>query len=229
MSNSNPQQLVIGNTVDFYLCLSTRSSGYSNPDAVTLSGVTVTSPGLRDIFLKQLQKVFEQILQEHGPDAFKMPKSAAAVHESGHIIVGHSLGYRIKNARLIDHGSDIWGGITHLEQEPVGSKISGREPALRHARMIYAGAVAEAFLPPEVQHAASSTDEVMMSQMLTDTFIADNEDPETCWKREVHHDVVSRLKRNHEAFRQIASTLFKKSRIGGPRLQKMLAPVQISP
>ena len=82
--------------------------------------------GIRDAFLQRFREIVTDTLEEHGPSAFKMPKIAAAAHESGHVVVGHSLGYRIKKSRLIEYssGSDIWGGVTNHDQEPVGSSIA---------------------------------------------------------------------------------------------------------
>jgi hypothetical protein len=65
--------------------------------------------------------------------------------------------------------------------------------------------------------------------MIAGSLVAGNEDPATCWNRLVHDDVVERLKSNYDTLRTIGQVLFEKERVGGPRLQKLLATVQINP
>jgi hypothetical protein len=191
---------------------------FSNPDTITIYGITFKEPGIRNSFFKKLLELEEQAFQKHGPNAFKLPKEGTAAHESGHVVVGHSLGYRIKYARLIEEPPGSWNGVTCYDfgQNPTAELLLSR------ARMLYAGQAAETLIKPKFQSpAVSSIKELMVSQ----TAINDK----SRWNQEVHHDVLNRLIHNQEAFCRIAVILFKESHIGGSRLQKILSAVQVDP
>ena len=210
----------------FRLSSLSGTSDFSQPDRVTVSGIMIRGPGIRDSFLTAMRTGADRALAADGAGAFGMPRIAAAAHEAGHCIVGTSLDFAITNVRLIElfPGADLWGGITHHAQDnKADTPLMDAADALRHARMIYAGVGGEMFLHQEFQHAGSSLDEIVMSQYVTAVFVADeHEDPEPRWQRDVHNDVVARIYRNRVVFQKIAELLYQKGRLAGPRLRKLL-------
>jgi hypothetical protein len=230
MNERIEQAILVNDNVAIVMNYAVGAIDLSRPDRVTVSGITVCGQNIRQTFMEAVKKGGETAYRQQGTEAFKTPKAAAAGHEAGHVIVGTTLGYSMQSTRLIEYQPGMWGGITHHKREHKPGATVGPDEALRQARMLYAGVAAEKFLRSDFRHAASSLDELIMSQMIAAAFVAGkDEDQETCWNTRVHDDVIARLKAHHALLQELGNALFKIGRLAGKRLRTLIANVKVMP
>lgn len=222
------QTVMVDDEVAVVMNFAVGAIDISHPDRITVSGISVCGEGIRDSFIAAIKQGGKEAYQEQGIEAFKTPKVAATAHEAGHIVVGTSLGYVMRSARLIEYQPGLWGGLSqHKKLHKIGAKIVTSAESLRQARMLYAGAAAEKFLRADFRHAASSLDEIVMSQIIVSSFVdIKDEQPEIFWQQHVHEDVIARLQANYEPLKTISRDLFCTGRLAGQRLRELLTGIK---
>lgn len=194
----------------------------SSPDMATLGGITIYSPGIAVELQEACVKEAMRVLEEHGSAAFDLPKETAAIHEAGHIVIGRLIGKRLKGAKIRQHKSGNWIGVTNSHPEP--HSLDTPDKILREARSIYAGIAAEMLFDPDPRR-GSSIDEVVMSQLITAdaSRMLGVDDPRTYWVNEVHYAVGAELRCREKTVRKIASYLVRNHQIRQPTLNRLTA------
>ena len=106
-------------------------------DQVTLAGVTVK--GVNGVEMREmLDRQTAKILEQHGARAFACPKSSAAIHEAGHVVILTVLGYHAVSASIASPDNENWFGYTDCPDAGFNEKATAAEK-LNKARNLIAG------------------------------------------------------------------------------------------
>jgi hypothetical protein len=211
-----------------------KDNDFSRDDIVTIGGITVGADGIGKTLRERVNDHIRQILAEHGPSAFEMPKRAAAVHEAGHVVIDTVLGIKATNvfieARAIK-GKLAWGGYSEapdLEFFDTPDRPASFETLLNRSRSLFAGLTAEDLFAGDERRAGSSVDEIFASQLVCE--LACNRRPgrdaATIWQNDVVAWCARQLQHNRTVHGEIADALMAKRRIRGKRLRDLCAKVE---
>jgi hypothetical protein len=163
-----------------------------------------------------------------GPCAFECPKTAAAVHEAGHLVEHKVVGLRSRWAGIYPNrvgAQTFWGGRTRCEGLSRPDPTTAPETDLKFARLQMAGVMSEWLFDRKNYRAGSSLDEVTAAQaMVTNAAVKLG-----CPIKPLWLDMLAALGtdlKTHEAVvREIADVLMRCGSIAGSRLQRALARV----
>lgn len=211
-----------------------KDNDFSRDDIVTIGGVTIDMDGIGKTLRERVNAHIREILAEHGPSAFEMPKRAAAVHEAGHVVINTVLGIETTNvfieARAIE-GKLVWGGYSvapDLEFSDTPDRPASFETLLNRSRCAFAGLTAEGLFAGEDRREGSSIDEIYASQLVCE--LACNRRPgsdaATVWQNDVAAWSARQLRHNRIVHGEIADALMDKRRIRGKRLRDLCAKVE---
>jgi hypothetical protein len=138
-------------------------------DTVTLAGIKLQSPGVGRDVRDAIGSRVRHALETEGPRAFETPRSAAAIHEAGHIAWHLTQGRRIKRA-WIEPTLTGWIGMTEIHGKGWNVTLETQTATaiadhLEVARHLLAGVTAERLFEKDFR-AGSSIDEIVMSQLV---------------------------------------------------------------
>jgi hypothetical protein len=163
-----------------------------------------------------------------GPRAFECPKTAAAVHEAGHLIEYKLAGLRPRWAGIGPKrvGKEtFWVGRTKYHGSLRSDATTVPATDLKFARSQMAGVMAELLFDRENYRAGSSLDEVTAAQaMACNAAIKLNCAVEPLW-HDMLDTLAADLQANEAVVREIADVLMHCGSIAGSRLQRALAGV----
>ncbi|MGA2289054.1 hypothetical protein [Bradyrhizobium sp.] len=201
---------------------------------MTIGGITIHQDGIGKALRERVNAHIRQILAEHGPSAFEMPKRAAAVHEAGHIVIDSVLGIETTNvfieARAIK-GKLAWGGYSEapdLEFFDTPDCPASFETLLNRSRSLFAGLTAEDLFAGEDRREGSSVDEIFASQLVCEIACSrrPDSDAESIWQNDVVAWCARQLQHNGTVHGEIADALMDNRRIRGKRLRDLCVKVE---
>lgn len=209
-----------------------QAANLLHDDVFTLAGFTMVGPGLGKAVRERFVSIVANTRRQYGPEAFEMPKSAAALHEAGHAVINAVLGVRTTSV-LIDPiskgGKLYWGGYTDAPELAFADTPSSRvsfDRLLNRARIVYAGLAAELLFAGDDKREGSSIDELMMSQILAEqAALLVGANAERLWRDEVANWCHIQLCRNRDAHAEMAAALLKRGRLKGKLLRELCAKV----
>jgi len=178
----------------------------------------------------------------HGTAAFASSREATVLHETGHAIVGAHEGFKIREVTiceqaLLNGGGSIWTGrCEEAAQKWTTGPDTTADEDLRRARFIVAGLAGEAVMGRDKP--GSSLDELALSQFVGVNAAAKLADPtltdakydayvQQLWHEKVWDETVAILRKNREAFIQLANCLHQQKRVDGVKLRKILRKIEI--
>jgi hypothetical protein len=87
-------------TLGRFVSWNDNSMDLSDNDRATIGGITIESPQIGVNLRQVLNEEFYRVLNQHGAKAFESPKTSAAIHEAGHVVVHTVNGTRVKRSRI---------------------------------------------------------------------------------------------------------------------------------
>jgi hypothetical protein len=211
-------------------------------------------PDVSARLLDGIEDTARGILAKHGIAAFEMTKKAAAFHEAGHAIVGTHEGMRIKSVSIESRSMPgvagmQWTGFCLNADGWTSGPHTTAQADLSRARYVLAGYVAEAATNTDMP--GSSIEERGLATMLVNNATVKmlGETPfatlaeaiaaqppgvseerqayltklgdEQVWDR-----VAAALRTNWDLFHELAQELYRRHKVKGGRLQKILGKVK---
>jgi hypothetical protein len=199
------------------------ASDLSDPDKITLAGITLALPGIGTAVRGMLEDLTVRVFDAHGLEAFACSKRAAAIHEAGHVVIYAAHGAEVESAHIEETPAKTgWIGYT----SSVGTAFTVKdgqgesEDLYRNrARFLIAGVTAEKLFDPEAK-AGSSLDEWVMAQVMAckAAMLAGRKDDTRYFNDEVYRTAGLILLRHEETCREIARHLFDHGSLNGAKL-----------
>jgi hypothetical protein len=197
----------------------------SEENRITIGGITIESAGIGKGIRQALNDESRRLFNQHGSKAFENPRSSAAIHEAGHVIVYVVTGMRVRRTQIREAVPGCWIGLTEPKHRKA-VRLETPERCLDMARVLYAGYMAERMFDPNFRE-ASSIDEIIASQAAG--AIAANMleiDQEKCWREKVHPAVCNYLRHNHAVVQAIGECLYTQNKIEGQQLDRLCAGIK---
>jgi hypothetical protein len=205
------------------------NEGHNNldeDDRVTIGGITIECPQIGRNVRESLNKEMNRVLDQYDASAFACPKSSAAIHEAGHVVVYAVMRKGVKRARIREVVPGNWIGMTDCRSRKPARTETPRQ-CLDLARSLYAGVMAEHLFDRDFRE-GSSLDEVIASQIVGAhaANLAGMPDQATYWQQNVHEAVAADLIRNKDAVRAVAERLYARNKVESPELERLCAGVE---
>jgi hypothetical protein len=204
-------------------------SGNEDPDVLELADHTIVGKNAGANGRADLIRATTEIRNKHGERAFECPKSAAANHEAGHVVIHAAMGGRVRYANIRRIG-DKWVGYTEFRAGRWGGHDATAEEILNKARDIFAGVAAESMFEEDFREGSSLSEVIMSQYFAAQSWHRKDEtlDQKAYWTTEVVLWSYDTLKKHRVIHAQIAEHLMQHECIKGADLNALCNQIRLS-